>query len=386
MSNSKGGKFLNIYLLHLSHSFSTLPHRTLKTYVSFYAHRELGTGWMPSRYVQFQYRGAYSSYSSNWGVRNVRISGLVDGSATPGGGNGPNEETDPYNGYPYIAPSDAVIRMTAHAADGSLLGASNLRDPSRIRPLLEQAVTTTEPEPYSNGTAWSSTLPWHWMKEGTKITVGAIDPSSPERLLIHELTLHKLAMWGRHTLTRTKVLIFGDQNNVDALDTFTHSAEKLVNGMFGAMPTSELHWVDSPDWHLPCIVQGTNAGPAKVCSEAERRAALLAAGQNDTGSEPGWDILKNQFALKANNANNGRGLAITDGGSGGSPFSSNTNIFMGWSLSIGPSESGSMSWDPMGYWSGWSAAAWTGWTGMRPGDECGNTLIHELGHSQTMAQ
>ena len=234
---------------------------------------------------------------------------MIDGSATPGGGNGPNEETDPYNGYPYIAPTNAIIRMTAHAADGSLLGASNLRDPSRIRPLLEQSLTTTQLEPYSNGTAWSSTLPWHWMKEGTKITIGAIDPSSPERLLTHELTLHKLAMWGRHTLTRTKVLIFGDQNDVEALDTSTHSAEKLVNGMFGAMPTSELHWVDSPDWHLPCIVQGTNAGPAKVCSEAERRAALLAAGQNDTGSEPGWDILKNQFALKANNANNGRGLA-----------------------------------------------------------------------------
>lgn len=39
----------------------------------------------------------------------------------------------------------------------------------------------------------------------------------------------------------------------------------------------------------------------------------------------------------------------------------------------------------MGYWNGWSAAAWVGWCGMRPGDECGNTLIHEIGHSQTMS-
>ena len=115
---------------------------------------------MPSRYVQFQYRGANSDYSNNWGIRNVKISGLLDGSATPGGGGGPNEETDPYNGYAYIVPSETIVRMTAHAADGKLLGTSNLRDPSRIRPLLEQAVTTTELEPYSNGTAWSSTLPW----------------------------------------------------------------------------------------------------------------------------------------------------------------------------------------------------------------------------------
>ena len=41
----------------------------------------------------------------------------------------------------------------------------------------------------------------------------------------------------------------------------------------------------------------------------------------------------------------------------------------------------------LGYesWGGWAAAAYTGWCAMRPGDECGNLLIHELGHSATMA-
>eukprot|EP00957_Ditylum_brightwellii_P009258 700628-Ditylum_brightwellii.AAC.1 len=56
---------------------------------------------------------------------------------------------------------------------------------------------------------------------------------------------------------------------------------------------------------------------------------------------------------------------------------------MGWALSKEQSD-GSWSWDELGYW-GHAAAGWTGWVGMVGGDECGNTLPHELGHSQTMS-
>ena len=39
------------------------------------------------------------------------------------------------------------------------------------------------------------------------------------------------------------------------------------------------------------------------------------------------------------------------------------------------------SWETLGQWQAWAAAAWTGWCAMVPGEECSNTFIHELGHS-----
>ena len=63
------------------------------------------------------------------------------------------------------------------------------------------------------------------------------------------------------------------------------------------MTVAELRWVDSPLWHLPYLVVSTSAGAVRVDSEAARRAAMEAAG-DDADTEPGWDVLKNQVRKK----------------------------------------------------------------------------------------
>jgi hypothetical protein len=257
----------------------------------------------------------------------------------------------------------------------------NARSPQQVRPILEQSLTSNDLGKYSDE-AWSVTLAWSWIKEGSRIIIGVEDPGRPNAPLVHSLHLHNLAAFSEHTLLRTKVIIFGTPEEARELDTFTYPAEMLVSGMFGSMPTAELKWVDSEDWHLPYLVQGTSGGPRLVNNEAERRSVMEAEG-DDPGTEPGWDILKHQLTLKLSNANAGRGLGLTTD-SGGSPYASFTWIGMGWAQSVNRTDS-SWAYDKLGYWDGWSAAAWVGWCGMKPGDEIGNTLIHELGHSQTMS-
>jgi len=209
--------------------------------------------------------------------------------------------------------------------------------------------------------------------------VGTFDPENPTDLFVYTLVIKGLQAFSEHTLVRTKVVMFGE--DLSNLDTYTHDATRIATGMFNSMPLASLHWVDSV-WHLPYIVQPTENGPRLVRTESERREVLIAAGQ-DPGTEPGWEILKNQLALKHNLANTGRGMALTNAGGDNSPYSSGTSIFMGWALSsqLG---SGEWVWDELDNWGVFNAAAWTGWCGMKPGDECQNTFIHEIGHSQTM--
>ena len=88
-----------------------------------------------------------------------------------------------------------------------------------------------------------------------------------------------------------------------------------------------------------------------------------------------------------NLANTGRGLSGGAADADGSPYATGTSVLMGWALSAEASDDdgAAWAWGALGYWSGWSAAAWTGWCAMVPGDECGNTLIHELGHRRVAA-
>ena len=101
----------------------------------------------------------------------------------------------------------------------------------------------------------------------------------------------------------------------------------------------------------------TAAGPRLVRNEAERRSVINATGE-DSGTEPGWNILKNQFALRHSLAHSGRGLTITYEDGESSPYSSGSSIFMGWGLT--QELNGTWYWEDLGYWDGWSAAAWTG--------------------------
>eukprot|EP00591_Stephanopyxis_turris_P017457 CAMPEP_0195538376 /NCGR_PEP_ID=MMETSP0794_2-20130614/49491_1 /TAXON_ID=515487 /ORGANISM="Stephanopyxis turris, Strain CCMP 815" /LENGTH=1515 /DNA_ID=CAMNT_0040672349 /DNA_START=170 /DNA_END=4717 /DNA_ORIENTATION=+ len=334
-----------------------------------------------ARYVQIRLRGGNSDYGGKWGLRHIQISGNPDGLLPDT--NSTNTEDGFVNSVGYIPTNNATdIRVAAYSNSGSLLGVLDMRSPVDQRPLLEQSLTTATLAPYSTS-AWSTTLPWNWIKEGTKLLVGKSFPNTNE-MIVHSLTLEGLAHWGLHTLTRTKFAIFGTASEFSELNMFTHGSKKLAAGMFNMIPASELRWVDEL-WHVPYLVVRTSIGPRLVHSEAERRRVLVDAG-DEPDNEPRWEVLKQHFAHRHRNAHTGRGLSETVRNCCGSnPYAAGTSIFMGWAISRNDTDDGSWRWEDMGTWGAWAAAGWTGWTGMRPGSECGNTLAHELGHSQTMS-
>jgi len=317
-----------------------------------------------SRYVKFRIMGGKSSHSTSWGLRRIKIGGVVNITSSIAPASPPSPLANS-SSLSYIPVSNADVKIVANAANGTLLGTMTLRSPDKLRPILEQSLTTTTLTPYSSS-AWSASLPWQWIRENTELLIGVVDPNDFTHLFMYRLVLKGLVQFSEHTLTRTKVLIFGDDTDIQNLDSDTFGAYELATGMYNAMPLSSLHWVDSNDWHLPYLVTPTLAGPRLVRNETERRSVINATGQ-DPGTEPGWEILKNQFALRHSLAHTGRGLTITNVDGGNSPYSSGSSIFMGWGLT--QQLNGTFSWDYLGYWSGWSAAAWTGWVGMVPGDE-----------------
>ena len=290
-----------------------------------------------------------------WGLRRVKISGVANASSSTRSTGVPSSSLATVSSTPYIPATSSYVKIVAKAADGSLLGSITLRSPNMIRPILEQSLTSTTLSPYSNS-AWSATLPWNWIRENTELLIGTVDPNDSTNLFLYRLVLKGLVQFSEHTLVRTKVLIFGNDSDVHRLNTFTYDPQDLATGMYNAMPLASLHWVDSQDWHLPYLVTPTLVGPRLVHNETERRSVISAAG-GDPDTEPGWNILKDQLALRHNLANTGRGLSITYDGGDNSPYSSGTSIFMGWALTQELNKT--WYWDPLGYW-GWGAAAWTG--------------------------
>jgi hypothetical protein len=330
-----------------------------------------------ARYVQIRLRGGSSTYSSDWGLRQVKISKAAT-SITAN-----NTELFSFGtsigNISYKPPVNANIRVAAYTNAGSLLGVLTMRNATRQRPLLEQSLTTMPLSPYSND-AWSATLPWNWMREGTLILIGTSYPNVTS-LALNVLRLNNLAAWSHHTLSRTKVVIFGNATDIASLETSTHDSSLLAKGMFNSMPLSELRWEDAV-WYLPYLVVTTSKGPKLVNSEAQRRQVMTQAG-DIPGDEPPWQVLKEWGSNRHRVANIGLGLSrTTESCCDSSEYASGTSIFMGWALTS--NATGKWTWNHIGYWEYWSAAAWVGWCGMVPGDECGNTLSHELGHSQTM--
>jgi hypothetical protein len=330
-----------------------------------------------ARYIQISLHGGNSTSSKDWGLRQVKI-----GNATRIIQETKNELSfgTAIGNISYKPPSTASIRVAAYTKTGSLLGVIAMRNATQQRPLLDQSLTSTSLSPYS-AEAWSATLPWQWVQEGTHLLVGTSCPNS-SNLAMSILKLSKLGTWGHHTLSRTKVAIFGNSSDLAALDTASYDSSLLAKGMFNAMPLAELRWEDTSDWYLPYLVVTTSQGPKLVHSELERRQSMADAG-DIPGDEPPWQVLKEWGSCRHRVANIGMGLSrTTEGCCSSTEYSSGTSIFMGWSLS--DNATGPWRWDTLGYWTSWSAAAGVGWLGMVPGDECGNTLIHELGHSQTM--
>ncbi len=253
----------------------------------------------------------------------------------------------------------AIDARISASRDGELVGVLRLQSPEALPTPLEQDLTTVPLDPWSDR-AWSVMLPWQWVQEGTQLTIG-IDTG--DSVMTHEHTLAELGAPQRFTLSRSKMVLFGDAD----YPTTTERAERIGQDFFASVPVSSMRWVDSAPWRLDEIVVRAEGGPVLVRSEGERLA---------TTSDPDrWHILKHQFAIAMSLANTGRGLAKTSGGDS-SPYSFGTSVGSGWVRN----DDGTYSdLDNAPY-----AAGWTGWTAMWLG-ECANVFIHEIGHSFTLA-
>lgn len=335
-----------------------------------------------TRYISLKLHGGHSQTLDGWSLQRVDIIGYLDGLGISHQTHNITPKTrsfDPRGSARAFIPSKTTaVRVAVYSASGRLLGVINGRDPSKQRKIFESQISDIDIDPYSHD-AWSVTLPYNWVGEGNAVVIGCTDRSRPNEVLIHRLELKGLAQFSEHSITRTKLAIFGTDEDVSKLLPTTFSARKLARNLKATMPVSELKWADTDLWHLPYLVVISKDGsPALVSSEEERRLVT-----GDAGTEVQWEVIKNFLTIRHALAQAGLGLALTDQEGENSPYASHTSVFMGWSLSK-QDDDGLWHWEDLGYWDTLAAAAWTGWVVMKAGDECSNYFIHELGHALSM--
>lgn len=239
------------------------------------------------------------------------------------------------------------------------IGTMYLSPPTHIPSILEQGLTSVPLEKWSDS-AWSAFVPWEWVQEGVELRIGY-----EQHNIVYQknTTLSNLASPHAFTISRAKIVLFGDNN----IDTTTVDAQKLAYDFFSTIPFAQLHWVDSLPWYLPEIVVQASNGPVLVSTE-EQRTQL-------TSDPDRWAILKNTFTIRMHMANVGLGLENTTFTGDNSPYSFGTSLGLGWV------HNGSHYVDinnaPY-------SAGWTGWTAIWHG-ECGNVFNHEIGHSFTLS-
>ena len=258
-----------------------------------------------------------------------------------------------------VLSEDTDMRVSAWK-NGNLLGVLPMLSPQQKPQILEQQLTSVSLEIWRDN-IWSAFLPWEWIEEDVLLRIGYIQN---DIYYEKEHTLQKLSAPHTFQLTRTKMVLFGTGEE----PTESLAASKLLYDYFAVFPTAEMLLVDSLPWYLPRIVIAGDNGPILVTSEEERLEKSIDSDR--------WSILKNQFTLRMNLANIGRGLidlSLSDGDH--SPYSFGTSIGMGWVRN----QDGSMSdLNNAPY-----AAGWTGWSALWL-EECGNVFIHEVGHSATL--
>lgn len=244
-----------------------------------------------ARYISLKLKREQLQHS-RWSLRRVEIVGGLDGLAAR------VEQTvlsktrniDPRastSARVYVPSHTSSVRIAVYSKSGRLLGSIDARDPSDQRAVFENQVSDTIIEPYSDS-AWSATLPYDWVEEGNTVMIGCINESRPNEALVHRLELKNLAQFSEHTITRTKMVIFGTDEDILRLNPTTFDGRKLARNLKTVMPVAELKWADTDLWHLPyLVVIGKDGAPALVTSEEERRAVT------DIGTEIQWEVMKN---------------------------------------------------------------------------------------------
>lgn len=244
-----------------------------------------------ARYISIQFNGCQSKYSNTCSLQRIEIVGYLDGL-----GNHQNMQKVPpevrsieprTESRTFIPSKTTPVRIAVYSANGSLLGVIDGRDPSKQRAIFESKVSESDIDPYSDA-AWSATLPFTWVEEGNVVMIGCIDSSRPSEVLVHRLELNDLAQFSEHSITRTKMALFGTDEDVLKLNPATFDSRKLVRNLHAVMPVSELKWADTDLWHLTyLVVIGKDGKPALVTSEEERRSVT------GVGTEIQWEVMKN---------------------------------------------------------------------------------------------
>jgi hypothetical protein len=231
-----------------------------------------------ARYITICFNGGHSPSSSRWSLQRVEINGYLDGLSdqmaqkiTPTTRAViPRTVTRKFN-----PPRTTPVRIAVYSSSGRLLGLIDVRDPSKQREIFESQFLEKEIGPYSDA-AWSATLPFNWVEEGNMIMIGCTDKSRPSEVLVHRLELKNLAQFSEHSISRTKMAVFGNYEDLSKLDTKTFDGRKLVRNLYAAIPVAELKWADTDLWHLPYLVVVSKDGiPALVSGRIFQLRILL---------------------------------------------------------------------------------------------------------------
>ncbi len=249
-------------------------------------------------------------------------------------------------------------------ADGVSMGRYYMAQPDKLPGFVEDQVGPTD-LPKLSTKAWSVLMPAGWIKPGVTLTVG-YDDAHPEDNLVDawriEAALPPLAAPATFTVARAKFLLWGEANK----SASTLAVKKLTRDYFAVMPVATLRTVDYTPARWDYIIwKPANGIPAKATSHAQYTSL-------GGGEFYGW---MRQWAMRASMANTGRGLLTSILGDS-SPYSYGTYVGQGL---YRRSDGSYADMDDNG-----NAGDWTGWSAMWWGSECGNTFIHEVGHSMTL--
>jgi Peptidase M66 len=125
---------------------------------------------------------------------------------------------------------------------------------------MDQAFTNKHLEAYSTTKPmWNSTLPWNWVKEGTKLVISVANKNG--YYITYDFPLEDTVLWSEHTLIRQKFVLFGSASQFKKLNTYTFDSYRHSKGIFGIMPVATLNWVDATVLHWPYLVLTTSKGP-----------------------------------------------------------------------------------------------------------------------------
>ena len=120
-----------------------------------------------------------------------------------------------------ILEQDTDMRISAWS-DNDLIGIIQMVPPNQKPAILEQQLTITTLENWKEN-IWSALLPWEWMVEDVELRIGFFEE---EEYFETEHLLQNVGAPHTFHLTRSKIILFGDEN--DPVDTTTLPASHTI--------------------------------------------------------------------------------------------------------------------------------------------------------------